>query len=427
MARLPSLGLTFLSLSCVSVAACSGGEQQRPAAHASSESAGRFFPRGEGAALGLDPAALSALVGAAEKSHSDALILIKDGRVVVEEYFGHRPRPISIMSITKGIVSLAIGALIDEKKIPSVDAPLSTWFPEWGEGPKAKVTLRHVLTHSSGLEHQGPAKLYAQPDRLAYVRQLPLVESPGQRVSYNNEAVELLSGIVRIAAGKPLDVYVKEKFFAPMDIVDFSWDKDSAGNVQTYADLSLSARDLAKIGQWMLDGGRWNGKQLVSSTWIAQSTSPARADSSIGLLWWVKYTWERYTQSAEAREGFGKLGFAAANKLAPLDGRPFGDADGYFLAVTSLLTNEEMASFMRIRALPDRPVMPDGRRGDPIGFSHTGSNGQSLVVYRPWHLVAVRLHDAEGEQVETMAQYMAEQKEHGFLDFDEAVRATVRK
>ncbi|WP_394837983.1 beta-lactamase family protein [Pendulispora rubella] len=429
--------LVMAGASCLSIASCGGSERHSsnvPGAAVPAERVSRFeapepfFPRGEGTELGLDSDALSALIASAQASRSDALILIKEGHVVVERYFGHRPRPIATMSVTKGIVSLAIGALIDEKKIASIDAPLATWFPEWAEGRKASVTLRHVMTHTSGLEHQGPArKLYDQADRLAYARQLPVVEQPGKRVSYNNEAVELLSGIVRIAAGKPLDDYMREKFFTPMGIVDFTWDKDKAGNVQAFADLKLFPRDLAKFGQLMLDGGRWNGQQLVSSTWIAQSTSPARADSEIGLLWWVAYTSLEYVQSAATREAFGQWGFTASSKLAPLDGRIFNNATNYYETATALLTNDEMSSLFRVRGLPDSPKLFDVRRGEPIGFHHDGSNGQFLLVYRPWHIVAVRLHDPGDEPLETLAQYMAEEREHGFSGFPEAVRATVRR
>jgi len=258
---------------CVTIFGC-GGADKAPAkgvgatsAHVYIElpnSSNSYFPRGDAAALGLDVPAIDALIDEAAATHSDALLLLKDGRVVVERYFGHRPRPTALMSVTKGLVSLAVGALLDEGKIASVDSPVSTWFPEWGEGLKAKVTLRHVLTHTSGLEHPGPATLYKQADRLAYARQLPVIEEPGKHVSYNNEAVELLSGIVRLAAGKPLDAYMREKIFEPMGIVEASWDKDSAGNVQTFADLKMFPRDLAKIGQMMLDGGQWNGKPTCS-------------------------------------------------------------------------------------------------------------------------------------------------------------------
>jgi len=388
-----------------------------------------YFPRGDAAALGLDGRAVDALVDQAANTRSDALVLLEDGHVVVERYFGHRPRLLSLMSITKGIVSLAIGALIDEGRIAGIDAPLFTWFPEWHTGAKVRVTLRHVLTHTSGLAHDGPAAaLYAQHDRVAYARSLPLVEEPGTHFSYSNEAIELLAGVVRAAAGKPLDAYVKEKFFEPMGIVDFTWDRDDADNVQAFADLSMFPRDLAKIGQMMLDGGRWNQKQLVSQAWIAQSTAPSPStEGKVGLIWWVDYDWTEIVQSAAARETLARMGFTPASKLASLDGRIFRSEPAYHDALFALLTAEELATLQELRARTRAPSLFEARHGTPIGFDHDGSNGQFLTVYRPGRVVAVRMHEPELEVVRGgREQYMAEQMQHGFLDFSEAVRAALR-
>jgi hypothetical protein len=108
------------------------------------------------------------------------------------------------MSVTKGFVGLAIGWLLEEKKIASLDSPLATWFPEWKEGKKARVTLRHVVTHTSGLSHQQTNKLLAaQRDRLAYVRALPIETEPGEVFSYSNEATQLLSGIDAAVRASP--------------------------------------------------------------------------------------------------------------------------------------------------------------------------------------------------------------------------------
>jgi CubicO group peptidase (beta-lactamase class C family) len=247
------------------------------------------WQKGDAAKLGFDEAALASIVHDAEASGSDTLLVIKDGRVVVERYFGKPHGPIETMSATKSVVSIAIGMLIADKKIPSLDAPLSTWFPEWRQGKKAKVTLRHVLTHTSGLEHRKGARvLNEQRDRLTFVRQAPIVEEPGANFSYSNEAVQLLAGVVSAAAGKPLDAYVAEKLFGPLGITEWQWAKDGAGNVQTFFGLALGARDFARIGQLMLASGSWKGKQLLTADWVTTSTSVAVPGSGHGLLWWIR-------------------------------------------------------------------------------------------------------------------------------------------
>jgi CubicO group peptidase (beta-lactamase class C family) len=178
-------------------------------------------------ATGLARDALTALVDAAERTDSDALLVLRGDRVVVARTFGHPTRPLELMSVTKGFVGLAIGFLVEEGKIASLDLPLSTWLPEWRdekkEPRKARVTLRHVLTHTSGLAHKPAAgELNKQRDRVAYVRDLPIETEPGEVFSYNNEAIQLLSVVVASAAGEPVDTYLKRKLFEPLGTRDSS-------------------------------------------------------------------------------------------------------------------------------------------------------------------------------------------------------------
>jgi CubicO group peptidase (beta-lactamase class C family) len=244
------------------------------------------FPRAPADAV--DREALGRLVRAADAAHSDALLVLVDGKLVCEEYFGHPRGPIETMSVTKSFVSLAIGLLLAEGKISSVDEPLQRWFPEFAQGPKATMTLRHVLTHTSGLDHRPAAGvLMQQEDRLAYVRALPVVEPAGKTFSYNNEAVQLLSGVIESAAKKPVDAYLDEKLFTPLGIRDWTWAKDKRGNVATFWGLALPARDLAKVGLLLLRGGRHEGRDIVPSAWIKESTRPAREGAPNGYLWWV--------------------------------------------------------------------------------------------------------------------------------------------
>lgn len=290
-----------------------------------------FFPRSEPEAVGVDPAALAALVAEAQNTHSHALIVIKDGRVIAERYFGHHTKqPLRINSVTKSVVSLAIGQLIADGKIPGLSTPLASWFPEWAVGKKAKVTVRGIMTHTSGLYHEeSAAKLYQQPDVVSYARGLPLADEPGKNFSYSNEAVALIPGIVMAAAGKPLDTYLQDRLFKPLGISDYKWDRDAAGNVLAFGGLWLLPRDLARIGQLMLDSGRWKGNQLIPGAWVRACTSPARAGiPDYGLLW-------RLYPGQKAAAG----------------------------------------------------VTP--------GFGGDGWLGQYLVVYPKWHLVVVRLHAIE--------------------------------
>src|SRR5690606_6555270 len=330
------------------------------------------WQRGDAASLGFDLDVLDAIVREAERTKSDSLVIIKDGRIAVERYFGKPRGPIETMSMTKSVVSIVIGMLIAEGKIASLDAPLSTWFVEWkNDAQKAKVTLRHVLTHTSGIEHgQGAGVLNEQEDRTAFVRKSPVVEEPGTRFSYSNEATQLLSAIVLAASGKPLDELAAERLFAPLGITDFSWDKDRAGNVQAFYGLDLTARDLARIGRLMSNDGKHAGAELLPASWIRESTSPAGGVDYHGLLWWVRRSKDHLTVDGDKLERFIAGAFPGATALRPLVDRPLRNFNAFWLEAGSLLDPDDRAELMRTLTDENAPITH--HPGDVIGFAADG-------------------------------------------------------
>jgi CubicO group peptidase (beta-lactamase class C family) len=246
------------------------------------------WPRAEPSAVGLDPSAVERLIADAEASHSNALLLLKDGRVVIERYFGCPPAPVPVTSISKSVLSIVVGQLIARRAIPSLDAPLSTWFPEWSTGAKARVTVRHLLTHTSGLQHR-PATGYLRdmPDLVKFVRESPLTDAPGATFAYNNEASQLLLAVVEAASGMRAEKCFQQLLFAPLDITDWVWPRDRAGNL-LLEDLSLSGRDLLRVGELMSQRGVVRGRQVVPAEWVESSTRPVSKEiQSYGFLWWL--------------------------------------------------------------------------------------------------------------------------------------------
>ena len=150
--------LLIAGLAVLALASCTRSAQEPSAVPSAKDAPARLqaeeppaWPSPE--AAGLDPAALRKLVERAKATSSDALVVVKDGRLVLDEDFGTFVGPIETMSATKSVVSLAVGLLLDEGRLKSVDQRVSDFYPEWKQGPKGQVTLRQLLDHTSGLEN----------------------------------------------------------------------------------------------------------------------------------------------------------------------------------------------------------------------------------------------------------------------------------
>ncbi|MGH7149522.1 MAG: serine hydrolase domain-containing protein, partial [Planctomycetota bacterium] len=150
---------------------------------------------------------------------------------------------------------------------------------------------RHLLTHTSGIEvhqengHPSARLLNAEKDKVAYVRGRQLSSPPGTEYLYSNEATALLSGVIAAAAGEEADEYLARRLMKPLGIRDWRWDRDGAGHTYTYANLQLSGRDLARIGQMVADGG----KGVVAPETIRLLGSPATPlAKQQGLLWQLR-------------------------------------------------------------------------------------------------------------------------------------------
>lgn len=332
--------------------------------------------------VGLSRPVIERLVAECQKTDSDALLVLSGNRVVVARTFGHAPRPLDTKSVTEGFVGFAIGFLVAEGKL-SIDAPLSTWFPEWKEGKKAKVLLRHVLTHTSGLSHEPMAwRLESQKDRLAYVRALDIVTEPGATYSYNNEASMLLSGVIAAAAGEPIDTYLAKRLIEPLGINDASWSRDGAGNVTTNGGLSMSAVSMAKVGVAVRDG------RVVPASWIAAMQEPAKNAPWIGLLTWTDSDGPWLVQDARGRAVLEKNGFASAGKLTPLDNKRFRSSAAYWMEAGALLSPDERAT---LAAKLSDDVWPLATtKATSRGFYWSGWLGQFLMVLPKAGLVVVR-------------------------------------
>lgn len=263
------------------------------------------------------------MIAEAQKAYLDGLVIWKNGRLYGEWYFGKRPEKIEAMSVTKSVVSLAIGRLLTEGKIKSLDQPVWEFYPEWKQGRKQKITIRHLLNHTSCLQNVSGAdvEIYPSPDFVQLAPAAELSCEPGSAFSYNSKAVNLLSGIVQRASGKRMNLYIRDALFAPLGITDFSWTLDKAGNPHTMAGLQILPDDLAKLGQLVLNRGKWNSQALIAESYFDEALGPGQElEPTSGLLWWLLH--DRVSYVIDDDQAGGRRRQRRFHRQGPIDRGP---------------------------------------------------------------------------------------------------------
>jgi CubicO group peptidase (beta-lactamase class C family) len=256
-------------------------------------------------------------LAASSDANVHAVLVARRGKLVFERYFRGSDeiygRPVgkvsfdadtlnNVKSVSKSVASLAVGIAIDRGLIRSVNEPIFSFFPELSDlrsPEKDRIQLLHALTMSMGLkwveaipsneDNNDEGRMHMAPDPCRYVLGLPVTAPAGQEFFYNTGALTLMSAIVRKATGRPLDEFARETLFEPLGITRVEWNRYK-GDSDAGGGLRLRPRDMAKIGQLVLAGGRWNRRQIVSREWIETSTAPklkATGGLSYGYLWWL--------------------------------------------------------------------------------------------------------------------------------------------
>ena len=251
-----------------------------------------------------------------------SMLIVKNGKLIAEEYFPRseedrreqalkRVSPQEQTSATKSVTSLLIGIAIDQHLISGVDEKISAFFPQYAhifkDPAKAQLRLRDFLTMTAGLAWDEWTLPYSDPrndhvrmirsdDPIRYVLERPIVAAPGKEFAYNSGLSITLGQILFKASGLRADKFAERHLFEPLGISDFYWVKFPDEIVQTGGGLYLRPRDMAKLGQLFLSGGRWQDKQIVSPQWLVESTKPhvpaaqipdAAHASGYGYQWWL--------------------------------------------------------------------------------------------------------------------------------------------
>jgi CubicO group peptidase (beta-lactamase class C family) len=348
--------------------------------------------------VGFASTAIEQLRTRAQARRTDALLVLKDGQLVIEEYFGAEPKPSVAMSASKSIVSLAVGFLIAEGKM-TLDQKASDFLPAWQEDPTlGAITIRHLLTQTSGIDPMRAfdlttGQLLGLEDHLAGIQ---AQTEPGQTWLYNNNGVDALSLLAERAAGVSLDDYLDEKLFHPIGAGRPEWMRFADGAPMGAGELVIDPFDLAKVGLLLADGGTREGRVIVDGKFLTESAQPSTPYApEYGYLWWRNVRTLAWGVTDDMLTYWRAVGISQPilDKVGALVGKEFATPRAALDATTVVLDTTQRTELNdAFKTNSHFPIVRSLRVGPAKGFSAIGWMGQILFVYPERHLVAVRMH-----------------------------------
>ncbi|UCF26055.1 MAG: serine hydrolase [Ralstonia sp.] len=248
-----------------------------------------------------------------------SLLVVRHGQLVAEVYRPGKDERIKdlfrstrtfdatsihdVRSISKSVTSLLWGIAQAQGKTPALDTPALSLFPELADlnrDGREAITLGQMLSMSSGLAwNEWNATSLLNGDEFGlmwhtsqahYVFDRPMAAPAATQFNYNGGNTAVLGQLLAERVGMSLPEYARQNLFEPLGITHWEWVDDFRGRPIAYAGLRLRPRDLARIGQLVLQHGQWQGRQIVPAEWIAESTRP-HIDTGMGLQygyqWWL--------------------------------------------------------------------------------------------------------------------------------------------
>lgn len=210
-----------------------------------------------------------------KESKTRAFLVYKNGELVFEKYWkNHNEKTVSnSFSAAKTVVALLIGCAIEDGKIKSMDEPVGNYITEFKDGDKAKITIRHLLDMSSGLDWtesgkdplSNNAESYYGTDLYGLVTSQKVIKKPGIDFIYQSGNSQLLGFIVQKATGKTVSDYCSEKIWSKVGMeADAYWSLDKEnGDEKAFCCLYATARDFARIATLIMHKGKWGENQVL--------------------------------------------------------------------------------------------------------------------------------------------------------------------
>ena len=253
-----------------------------------------------------------------EANDTVAFLVLLGNRVLLERYFQgyERTTPVMVFSVSKSILSLLIGMAIEDGLIASVRQPVTDFIPELAPQGFSEVTIENLLQMTSGIDYTENDNPLGEHVRLYYtdhledeLLRLTLGQAPGTRFEYRSSDALLLGLILSRALGdQTITEYTQQRLWDRLGMEgEGSWGIDHApdGLEKVGCCLSMTARDLARVGRLYLQGGKWKGEQVVPESWIRR---PFAVETSDGASPEYQYMWWRPSAGSGAIMAKGYLG-----------------------------------------------------------------------------------------------------------------------
>lgn len=226
------------------------------------------------------------------KDHKTLSFLIIRNDTIIHQYFDESKRDSSIVtsfSVAKAFISALIGIAIADGKIPGTGTSITKFFPELTNQGFDPVTIDHLLDHTSGIHYKesknhvgGNLEFYWGTELSKDIFNIHPVFPPGEHFEYSNINTQLLGMILERTTGMTISKYLQEKIWKPLGMeYPASWSlssREDYGIEKAFCCLNARTVDFAKFGRLYLNHGNWNGKQIISESWINQSLHSSKVN-----------------------------------------------------------------------------------------------------------------------------------------------------
>lgn len=234
-------------------------------------------------AEGVPPAALVHFLGELEKrqwpdSETQSFVVLKNGKIIAEAYrapYTAETRR-GVASVTKGFTGIAVGFAVQEGRL-KLDDKVVGFFP--GRLPEPlpeaakKLTVRDLLRMQTGHDKCASGAMFEAKDHVRGFFEEPFVHEPGTTFRYNSGASWMLSEIITKLTGMSMADYLKPRLFEPIGFGEFEWEADDQGVNYGGWGMVITTRQMAMFGQFCVQKGQWNGKQLLNREWFDLMTA----------------------------------------------------------------------------------------------------------------------------------------------------------